>query len=524
MDRETDKTDVLIVGGGPSGLSAAIRIKQLSKEFNKDIRVILLEKSAEIGQHIISGACIEPEPLKKLFKNDIDDLNKLFTPVTENKMRFLTKNKSFYLPHIPDSLINCSRAHALDSVIDTFSCLCNTSSRQTASDRLILDLTLDHTVSIGLSVGLYGPSLKNECSENSGTGNKGNVIVRLGHVCEWMGKMAEELGVEIYSGISASEESFQRGMELHSRVTIFSEGSRGSLSKELFSNENFALTKKSQSMVYGIGFKELWQIDENLHHDGLVEHTVGWPLDKNTYGGSFMYHLKSNDMPLVSIGFITIPQVGFKGGCIVGCSAGLMNVVKIKGTHNAVKSGVSAAEHIVNELMKTDTQSEEMVDMTDYDEIFRNGPVVKELYSCRNVKPSFNNRFGLYSEPDKSNNFDLASKHTKKIYQKPDNKISFDLLNSVALTNTNHDEDQPSHLTLKNDKIPIDRNLKLFDGPEQRFCPAGVYEFVESDGEMVLQINSQNCIHCKTCDIRDASFNINWVVPQGGEGPAYDGM
>jgi len=446
--------------------------------------------------------------------------------------------------------------------------------------------------------------------------NHGNYVVRLGHFVRWLGEQAEALGVEIYPGYGAAEvlydsegrvkgvatndvgiakdgspkDNFERGMEFHTRATVFAEGCHGHLTKSIC--QKFNLRSSSEPQTYGIGLKELWEIPAEKHKPGRVEHSLGWPLDKSTYGGSFLYHLK-DDSPLVALGFVvaldytnpylspfrefqrwkhhpyisktllggkrigygaralneggfqSIPKLTFPGGCLIGCAAGFLNVPKIKGTHNAMKSGMLAAESIFESLADS---SQKNIEPLSYPDKIKSSWIWKELRSVRNVRPSFHNPLGLYGgllytgffygglrgiEPWTLSHGGADNNRLKKIsestpieYPKPDGVLSFDLLSSVALTGTNHEGDQPAHLTLKDDSVPVDTNLKLYDGPESRFCPAGVYEFVplESGTGQKLQINAQNCIHCKTCDIKDTTQNINWVSPEGGGGPAYNGM
>ena len=557
MERPVEEVDVLIVGGGPAGLSAASRFRQLCEKNNKpDLRVVVVEKAADLGAHTLSGACIEPIALNELFPDWKNMGAPLNTEVTDDQFWYLTEKGKV---NIPVSMFK----------------------------RLPMN-------------------------------NHGNYIVRLGHVVKWLGEQAETLGAEIYPGIAASEilfndkgavmgiatndlgiakdgspkDSFQRGMEFRAKCTIFAEGCHGHLSKQVINK--FNLRQNAEPQTHAIGLKELWEISPELHKPGMILHTVGWPLNRNTYGGSFMYHLNSDDgAPLVSVGFAigldyqnpylnpfkefqrfkhhpamekffnggkrisygaralnegglqSLPKLSFPGGVLTGCSAGFLNVPKIKGTHTAMKSGMLAAETAFEELTKGNAT--DVLDMSAYEGKVKNSWVYNELHSVRNIRPSFHNPLGIFGtmaytgafywflrskEPWtlKHGGTDAAAlKPAKECtpieYPKPDGKISFDLLSSVALTGTNHEDDQPPHLTLMDDSVPVNRNLAIYDGPEQRFCPAGVYEYVENeDGSKRLQINAQNCIHCKTCDIKDPSQNINWVCPQGGEGPSYNGM
>ncbi|KAI6069704.1 Electron transfer flavoprotein-ubiquinone oxidoreductase [Aix galericulata] len=481
MERFAEEADVVIVGAGPAGLSAAIRLKQLAAEHGKEIRVCLVEKASQIGAHTLSGACLEPRSLQELFPDWKERGAPLHTPVTEDKFGILTKKSRIPVPILP-----------------------------------------------GL------PMV-----------NHGNYIVRLGHFVSWLGEQAEALGVELYPGYAAAE---------------------------------------------------LWIIDEKKWKPGRVEHTVGWPLDRHTYGGSFLYHLNEGE-PLVALGFVvgldyqnpylnpfrefqrwkhhpsveptleggkriaygaralnegglqSIPKLTFPGGLLIGCSPGLMNVPKIKGTHTAMKSGMLASEAIYSQITNENLQSKTIgLDVQEYEENLKKSWVWKELYAVRNIRPSCHSILGVYGGMIYTGIFywilrgkepwtlkhpgpDFAQLKPAKDctpieYPKPDGKISFDLLSSVALSGTNHEHDQPAHLTLKDDSVPVNKNLAIFDGPEQRFCPAGVYEYVplETGEGSRLQINAQNCVHCKTCDIKDPSQNINWVVPEGGGGPAYNGM
>nr|CDJ85298.1 FAD-dependent pyridine nucleotide-disulphide oxidoreductase and Electron transfer flavoprotein-ubiquinone oxidoreductase domain containing protein [Haemonchus contortus] len=551
MNRESDQYDVVIVGGGPSGMSAAIRLKQLAEKDGKDVRVCVVEKAPEVGAHILSGAVIETKALDELFPNWKEMGAPVFQQVTSESVALLTKNRRIPIPMFP-------------------------------------------------GMPLY---------------NHGNYIVRLGNLVRWLGEQAEAAGVEIWPGVAASEvlynedgsvkgiatndvgiakdgspkESFARGMELHGKCTIFAEGCRGHLTKQIL--EKFKLV--NHPMSFGIGFKELWELDPARHKPGYIEHTMGWPLTMDQYGGSFIYHIADEGLPLAQVGFVvaldykntyinpfqefqrwkthpsirkhfeggkrlgygaralneggfqTVPKLTFPGGCLVGCTASTLNVAKLKGVHVAMKTGMLAAESIYPEI-KEEVSS---ITPSTYTEAFENSYVYKELKATRNIRPSFNTGMGwlgglMYSgmfyvlgrgkEPwtlhhGKKDNEKLKKKEDCKPieYPKPDNKITFDLLSSVSLTGTIHEENQPAHLTLKNDEVPEKINLKIYDGPEQRFCPAGVYEYVPQENnpsEMRLQINAANCIHCKTCDIKDPTQNINWVTPEGGEGPKYSGM
>ena len=544
-NRESMEYDVLIVGAGPAGLSAAIQIKQLAKKNDLDISVCVLEKASEIGAHILSGAVIETVALDKLLPNWQDMDSPIKTKVTKDKLSYFGKNWSVNIPNF-----------------------------------------------------LLPPLMKNH----------GNYIVSLGNVCKWLGEVAESLGVEVYPGFSAAEvlideddkvygvatgdmgvskdgiakDSWESGMELHAKYTLFSEGARGSLSKFLI--DNFELSKESDHQKYAIGIKELWEVKEENHQEGLVEHSMGWPLSEGTGGGSFLYHFGQN---LVSIGYVvhlnytnpyvspfdefqqfkthpsikkileggkrisygaraitaggfqSVPKLFFPGGALIGCSAGFLNYPKIKGTHNAMESGILAAESIIENFLSENQNN----DLFNYQEKYESSRIAKELKKVRNVKP-FQSRYGVFLGTILSgidmwlNTFGItlpftlshikpdyktlkkASECDEIIYPKPDK------LSSVFLSNTNHEEDQPAHLTLKDSSIPIAVNLVQYDEPAQRYCPAGVYEVLEDseNSKPVFQINAQNCVHCKTCDIKDPSQNINWVVPQGGEGPLYGGM
>uniref|UniRef100_A0A2M4A6L1 Electron transfer flavoprotein-ubiquinone oxidoreductase n=1 Tax=Anopheles triannulatus TaxID=58253 RepID=A0A2M4A6L1_9DIPT len=554
MERFVDEADLLIVGGGPAGLSAAIRAKQIAAEKGQELRVCLVEKAAEVGGHILSGACLDPVALNELIPDWKEQGAPLNTPVTHDKFSYLTSTGKLPIPVFPGWPMD----------------------------------------------------------------NRGNYVVRLGHVVAWLGQQAEALGVEIYPGTAAAEilfhedgsvkgiatgdvgiakdgspkDTFARGMELHAKTTIFAEGCRGHLSKQLM--QKFGLNAENDPQTYGIGLKEVWEILPENHHPGLVEHTIGWPLDKNTYGGSFLYHL-NEPTPLVAVGFVvgldyvnpylspfqefqrfkthpkirgtfeggsriaygaralneggfqSIPKLTFPGGCLVGCGAGFMNVPRVKGSHYAMKSGMLAAESACEAVLSGVTQETAGLEPKDYPDRVKESYVWKDLYKVRNSRPSFHTGLGLFGgvaysgfsilvggrepwtlhhgSPDNTR-LKPASECKPIEYPKPDGKLTFDLLSSVALTGTNHEGDQPAHLTLRDDTVPVKNNLAIYDGPEARFCPAGVYEYVPNDegGNMKLQINAQNCIHCKTCDIKDITQNINWVVPEGGGGPAYNGM
>jgi electron-transferring-flavoprotein dehydrogenase len=543
--REAMEFDVVIVGAGPAGLSAAIRLKQI----DPDINVVVVEKGSEVGAHILSGAVVDPIGLDRLLPDWRSEDAPLRTQVADDRFYFLRAKGALRLPNFAM------------------------------------------------------PPLMN---------NHGNYIVSLGEVCRWLGQKAEGLGVEIYPGFAAAEilyhangavagiatgdmgisksgelkDSFTRGMELRAKYTLFAEGARGNLGKQLIARFNLGDGREPQK--FGIGLKELWQVAPGKHRRGLVQHSFGWPLDSSTGGGSFLYHFDSN---LVSVGFVvhlnyknpylspfeefqrfkthplvrdtfdggkrlsygaralteggyqSVPKLTFPGGALIGCDAGFMNVPRIKGSHNAMLSGQFAAEAVAAALSAGHTNDE----LSDYEANWRDSSIGKDLWRVRNAKPlwsKFGTMLGIslggidmwcntlafslfgtmsHGKPDYAS-LKPASECTPIAYPKPDGKLTFDRLSSVFLSNTNHEEDQPPHLKVADMDLQKRSEHDVFAGPSARYCPAGVYEWVEEGGSPKFVINAQNCVHCKTCDIKDPNQNINWVPPEGGGGPNYPNM
>ena len=544
--REAMDFDLVIVGGGPAGLSAAIRVKQLAQQEGLELSVCVLEKGSEVGAHILSGAIMDPRALNELIPNWQELGAPLETPVSKDQFTFLTETGSLTVPH------------------------------------------------------LFLP----ECFSN-----QGNYILSLSNFTRWLGTQAENLGVEIFPGFAAAEilynaqgavcgvatgnlgvsktgeptEQFQLGMELRAKYTLFAEGSRGHLGKELI--HQYQLDRSADPQSYGIGIKELWEVSPENHQPGLVIHTAGWPLDSKTYGGSFLYHFGENKVAVGMVvglsyrnpylspfeefqryklhpairptfeggkriaygarsitagGLNSLPQTVFPGGALIGCDAGYLNASRIKGSHAAIKSGMLAADAVLSAL--SENRSNDI--LTAYPSAFKNSWLYDELKRARNFKSWMskglylgtlmvgieqkllggNVPWTIHQRKADYEYLEPAKLHRIIDYPKPDGKITFDRLSSVFISNTNHEENQPSHLTLKYQDVPVAINLDVYAGPEQRYCPAGVYEYIEVKGKPKLQINAQNCVHCKTCDIKDPTQNIVWVTPEGGGGPNYSGM
>ena len=543
--REAMDFDVVIVGAGPAGLAAAIRLKQV----NADINVVVVEKGSEVGAHILSGAVVDPVGLDQLLPDWRNEESPLRTAVSDDRFYYLSAGGGVRLPNA-----------------------------------------------------LMPPLM----------GNHGNYIVSLGEVCRWLGQKAEALGVEIYPGFAAAEvlydangavagvatgdmgigkneapkDGFTRGMELRAKYTLFAEGARGNLGKQLIAK--FALGEGREPQKFGIGLKELWQVAPEKHRKGMVQHSFGWPLDNSTGGGSFLYHYDDN---LVSVGFVvhlnytnpylspfeefqrfkthpllrdtfaggkrlsygaralteggyqSVPKLTFPGGALIGCDAGFMNVPRIKGSHNAMLSGIMAAETVARALEAGRGNDE----IADYDARWRASPIGKDLWRVRNAKPlwsKFGTTLGIalggldmwtntlgfslfgtvgHGKPDYAS-LKPAAECAPIAYPRPDGKLTFDRLSSVFLSNTNHEEDQPPHLKVKDMALQKRSEHDVFAGPSARYCPAGVYEWVEEGGAPKFVINAQNCVHCKTCDIKDPNQNITWVPPEGGGGPNYPNM
>jgi electron-transferring-flavoprotein dehydrogenase len=551
-ERERMEYDVVVVGAGPSGLAAAIRLKQLAAAAGSDVSVCVVEKGSEVGAHILSGAVFEPRALDELIPDWKERGAPLNTPATEDRFLYLTKTRALRLPTPP-------QMHNHGNYIISLGNLCRWLASQAE------ELGVEIYPGFAAAEVLYDP-LPNPPPQ-AGEGGVGGRVRGIATGDMGIGKDGQPT------------ERYTPGVELIAQETLFAEGCRGSLTKTLV--ERFRLREGSDPQTYAIGIKELWEVAADQHHPGLVVHTIGWPLASDTYGGSFLYHLEERQVAVGFVigldyknpylnpfeefqrfkthpairptfeggrriaygaralnegGFQSIPQVDFPGGAIIGDAAGFLNVPKIKGSHTAMKSGMIAAETVFARLAGTDTKLRPGLEKS---------WIWDELYRVRNVRPSF--RFGLWAglaysaldtyllrgrapwtlhhHPDHTQLIP-ASSAPRIEYPKPDGKISFDRLSSVFVSNTNHEEDQPSHLRLRDPDKAIAINYRLYDSPEQRYCPAGVYEIVleGGGGEPRLQINAQNCVHCKTCDIKDPTQNIDWVVPEGGGGPNYPNM
>ena len=539
-DREAMEYDVVIVGAGPSGLAAAIRLKQLAGEQGRELSVCVLEKGSEVGAHILSGACFEPRALDELFPDWRERGAPLHTPATDDSFLFLSEGKSWRLPTPP-------QMHNHGNYIISLGNLCRWLAEQAE----------------GLGVEIYPGFAAAEVLYHEDGRVKGVATGDLG-----VGKDGQFTG------------NYQPGMELHARQTLFAEGCRGSLTQVVM--ERFRLRDGVQPQTYGIGIKELWEIAPARHQPGRMIHTVGWPLPADTYGGSFLYHLENNQVAVGFVvgldyrnpwlspfeefqrfkthpairatfeggrrlaygarslsegGFQSIPRLTFPGGLLIGDTAGFLNVAKIKGSHTAMKSGMVAAEAVFEQI-------DSAAAITAYPARLKASWLWEELHAVRNIRPGF--RRGLWAglalaaidtylfrgkapwtlgHHADHEALEEKSKHAPIAYPKPDGVLTFDRLSSVFLSSTNHEENQPSHLRLKDAAAPIAVNLARYGAPETRYCPAGVYELVgEDSGEPRLQINAQNCLHCKTCDIKDPTRNITWTVPEGGGGPNYPNM